>query len=95
MGDYHIYNPGTIMAEYFPYMCFIKQMIEVLILITKVQEGGNWNMMIATYLIRSFLSCGVGFTSLFLTTIELFVFNEVILTLSEVARLLILYISLL
>lgn len=55
MGDYHIYNPGTIMAEYFPYMCFIKQMIEVLILITKVQEGGNWNMMIATYLIRSFL----------------------------------------
>lgn len=55
IGDYQIYNPGTIMANYYSYMCFIRQMIEVLIVLTKYKEGDNWNMMIATYLVTTFL----------------------------------------
>lgn len=54
-ANYQIYNPGTIMAKYYNYMCFIKNMIEVLFLLAERNEDGNWNMMIATYLIKTFL----------------------------------------
>jgi len=54
-GDYQIYNPGTIMAKYYNYMCFMKQMIEVLFCLAEKSETGNWNMMIATYLIKTYL----------------------------------------
>jgi len=59
-GDYQIYNPGTIMAKYFNYMCFLKNMLVVLFILADKHENTNWNMMIATYIIRTFLYEGIN-----------------------------------
>jgi len=59
-GPYQIYNPGTIMAKYFNYMCFLKNMMETLFHLAGKLESGNWNMMIATYLIKTFLFEGIN-----------------------------------
>ncbi len=59
-GNYQIYNPGTIMAKYFNFMCFMKHMIEVIFLLAERNEDGNWNMMVATYLIKTYLFEGIN-----------------------------------
>jgi len=53
--DFQIYNPGTIMAKYHDYMCFIRMMLEVLFILAKFSEKANWNMVIASYLVRNYL----------------------------------------
>mgnify|MGYP003349835925 CR=1 FL=1 len=59
-GNYQIYNPGTIMAKYFNFMCFMKYMLEVMFLLAERNEDGNWNMMIATYLVKTYLFEGIN-----------------------------------
>lgn len=52
---FQIYNPGTIMANYKSYMCFIRNLLELLFQLAKKSENGNWNMIIASYLIKTYL----------------------------------------
>ncbi len=54
-GDFQMYNPGTMMANYNTYMCFLKKFIKILFVCCKVRENNNWNMVIANYICHHFL----------------------------------------
>lgn len=57
-GNFQIYNPGTIMSNYSSFMCFMKKFIGILLECCRERENMNWNMVIATYICRIFLSEG-------------------------------------
>ena len=54
-GDFQIYNPGTILANFNSYMCFIKRFIKLLLVSCKIREQNNWNMVLANYICHNFL----------------------------------------
>jgi len=54
-GNFQIYNPGTIMANYNTYMCFLKKFIKILFICCKIRENNNWNMVIANYVCFQYL----------------------------------------
>jgi len=57
-GNFQIYNPGTIMANYNSYLCFVKKFIKFLLVSCKIRENNNWNMVIFNYICHHFLNDG-------------------------------------
>ena len=54
VGDFQIYNPGTIMASYQKYLEYLEKFLEILFVIANERQNMNWNMVLNTYIIVNY-----------------------------------------